>query len=42
MDCSKSDLETFDDICGFVEEVAARKAEALGPERMRALKEMVR
>lgn len=42
VDCSRSDLETFDAICEFVEEVAKRKASALGPEGMRAFKEAVR
>ena len=41
VDSSLSDLETFDEICDFVEEVAAKKAEALGPDGVRALREMV-
>ncbi|CAN0260460.1 unnamed protein product [Ascophyllum nodosum] len=40
VDSSLSDLETFDEICDFVEEVAAKKAEALGPDGVRALREM--
>lgn len=42
VDCSKSDLETFAEICDFVEEVAAKREDGLGPEGMKALKEMVR
>lgn len=42
VDSSKSDLETFAEICDFAEVVAAQKAEKLGPEGMRALKEQVR
>lgn len=41
VDSSTSDLETFDEICKFAEAVAAEKAEKLGPEGIRALKEMV-
>lgn len=40
VDCSKSDLETFAEICDFVEEVAAKREDGLGPEGMKALKEM--
>ena len=42
VDCSKSDLETFAEICEFVEEVAAKMEEGLGAEGMKAIKEMVR
>lgn len=41
VDCSQSDLETFAEVCDFVEEVGAKKAERLGPEGMRALSESV-
>lgn len=41
VDCSQSDLETFAEVCDFVEEVGAKKAERLGAEGMRALLEMV-
>lgn len=41
VDCSQSDLETFAEVCDFVEEVGAKKAEKLGLEGMRALLEMV-
>lgn len=41
VDCSQSDLETFAEVCDFVEEVGAKKAEKLGPEGMRALLEVV-
>lgn len=42
VDSSRSDLETFEAICDFAEEVARMKEVALGPEGMRALKEIVR
>lgn len=41
MDSSSSDLETFEEICDFVEEIAAKKAAMLGPEGVRSLREMV-
>lgn len=41
VDSSKSDLDTFAEVCDFVEEVAKAKAERLGPEGMRELLEMV-
>lgn len=42
VDSSSSDLETFVEICDFVEEIAAQKVVELGPEGVRALREMVR
>lgn len=41
VDSSKSDLDTFAEVCDFVEEVAKAKAERLGPEGMQELLEMV-
>ncbi|CBN74091.1 Adenylate kinase family protein [Ectocarpus siliculosus] len=40
VDSSKSDLDTFAEVCDFVEEVAKAKAERLGPEGMREILEM--
>ncbi|CAB1105578.1 unnamed protein product [Ectocarpus sp. CCAP 1310/34] len=40
VDSSKSDLDTFAEVCDFVEEVAKAKAERLGPGGMREILEM--
>lgn len=41
VDSSRSDLETFEAICDFAEEVARGKEAKLGAEGMRAIREMV-
>lgn len=42
VDSSRSDLETFEAVCDFAEEVGRQKEERLGESGMRAFREMVR
>lgn len=41
VDSSRSDLETFEAVCDFAEEVARQKEERLGVEGMRSIMELV-